>query len=107
MPDPSSNQPGDESISFDQTEIKTNVDRLMSTLERLCRKSSPGVWVSSTDMMLTMPDTIEPVDVSGIDHTVAALTISAKPEHASLHGACRINENVRWNTILNFIVVAN
>ena len=63
--------------------------------------------MSSTDMMLTMPDTIEPVDVSGIDHTVAALTISAKPEHASLHGACRINENVRWNTILNFIVVAN
>ena len=95
MPDPSSNQPGDETITFDQTEIKTNVDQLMSTLERLCRKSPPGVWVSSTDMMLAVPnDNIEPVDVSGFEHTVAALTVLAKPEHASLHGACRINKNV-------------
>lgn len=97
MPDPSSNQPGDEFVDFERTEIKTNVDRLMDTLELICSKSPPGVWISSTDMMLSLPDSIQPVDVSTFSHTVAALTVSAKPEHASLHGACRINKNVRKN----------
>ena len=92
MPDPSSDQPGDESVNFKRTELRTNVDRLMDILHRLCLKSPPGVWVSSTDMMLRVPDHIEPVDVTGFD--IAALTVSAKPEHASLHGACRIAENV-------------
>lgn len=101
MPDPSSDQPGDETVNFKRTEVRTNVDRLMDTLQCLCQRSPPGIWVSSTDMMLEVPHRIDPVDVTGFDHTIAALTISAKPEHASLHGACRINENVPTRLLVN------
>ena len=96
MPDPASSQPGDKAVDFKRTELKTNIDQLMDTLEHLCQRTPPGVWVSSTDMMLKVLEDIEPVDVTGFDDTIAALTVSAKPEHASLHGACRINEQVKW-----------
>ena len=94
MPDHASDQPGDKALTFERTEVKANIDRLIGTLEHLCQRSPPGVWVSSTDMILEVPDHIDPVDVSGLDHSVAALTVLARPEHASLHGACRISENV-------------
>ena len=78
-----------------------NVDQLMETLGRLCLRSPPGIWVSSTDMMLKVSERIDPVDVTGFEDTIAALTVSAKPEHASLHGACRVTENV----IIHFMCI--
>ena len=47
-----------EGVWSEQTEIKSNIDQLMSLLDQLCQNSPPGVWISSTDMLLTVPKTL-------------------------------------------------
>ena len=37
----------------------------------------------------------EPLDLTGFESTVVALTVRALPQHAMLHGACRITDSVR------------
>lgn len=37
---------------------------------------------------------LEPLDMSGMENSVGALTVEAAPEHAMKHGACKINESV-------------
>lgn len=54
MPHPSSLRPGETNKGFEQTEMWTNFDELLRFLERLCVHTPPGVWVASTDMLLTV-----------------------------------------------------
>lgn len=38
---------------------------------------------------------VEPLDMSGQEDCVGALTVKTSPEYAMKHGACKINEKVR------------
>ena len=37
---------------------------------------------------------LEPLDMSGMENSVGALTVEAAPKHAMKHGACKINKSV-------------
>ena len=41
----------------DVTEIWTNLDDLLTFLSCVCANTPPGVWVASTDMLLTVEGT--------------------------------------------------
>ena len=52
MPHPYS-PPSEGTKGFQRTEMWTNVDELLDFLGRLSVNAAAGVWVSSTDMLLT------------------------------------------------------
>ena len=47
--------PNGEESGIAQTELKTNIDHLLEVLTQLAPRPPPGVWVCSTDMLLTVP----------------------------------------------------
>lgn len=51
------------------------------------------------------PHTLEPLDMSGMENSVGALTVEAAPEHAMKHGACKINESVSNPTKTTTVLV--
>ncbi len=55
MPHPSVVR-SEERGGFECTELRTNLDELMVVLGWLCVDRAPGVWVASTDMLLTHTD---------------------------------------------------
>ena len=45
--------------------------------------------------IIPFPSTQAPIDLSSLENTVVAFTLRSSPEHAMLHGACRITEVVQ------------
>ena len=78
-------------LGFEQTEVPLNFDLLLDTLNKLSDKSPPGVWISSTDMVLEATGCVNPVNLSGCDG-ITAFTLLATPEHAMNHGTCTVSE---------------
>lgn len=102
MPAPKGPQPGEDREGMEVTEVQTNIDKLITILTKFCRNSPPGVWVSSTDMLLEVPDSIESLDLSHLEDAVGALTVAARPEHAMLHGTCKITDTGEFASIVHY-----
>ncbi|XP_053126958.1 L-fucose kinase isoform X2 [Hemicordylus capensis] len=65
--------------------LTCNLDSLLSTLTRqVCRGSPPGVWVCSTDMLLSVPETAE-MDWHGF-RGARVLAVPASISYARQHG---------------------
>ncbi|XP_065920232.1 L-fucose kinase-like [Dysidea avara] len=79
---------------FKQNSCVTNFEHLLLFLNKICTHSPPGVWISSSDMILQCDlSELNAVDVSCVaDSGIAILTVLASPEYAGRHGACRITE---------------
>ncbi|PVD20708.1 hypothetical protein C0Q70_18867 [Pomacea canaliculata] len=66
-----------------------NIDLLLEILtQRISSGSPPGVWVSSTDMLLAVPTEI---DTSWHPCDACLFTMPASVQYAKDHGVCKIN----------------
>lgn len=98
MPHPSPSP----SPSPERTETWTNFDELMLFLDRLCAGTPPGVWVASTDMLLTSSDGIISENLShSFEEGITVVTVSCPPEHAILHGICQLTETGDFARIIH------
>ncbi|XP_060131908.1 L-fucose kinase isoform X3 [Zootoca vivipara] len=65
--------------------LTCNLDSLLATLmHQVCRGSPPGVWVSSTDMLLTVP-TMKEIDWHGFQG-VRVIAVPGSISYARQHG---------------------
>ncbi|XP_077787903.1 L-fucose kinase isoform X2 [Podarcis muralis] len=65
--------------------LTCNLDSLLATLmHQVCRGSPPGVWVSSTDMLLTVP-TMTEIDWNGFQG-VRVIAVPGSISYARQHG---------------------
>lgn len=86
---------------FNMSNPATNFEHLLLLLNKICVNSPAGVWVSSTDMILSCEvDNLNPVDLSCVSDGIAILTVLADPEHAGRHGACRITDEGEFAEII-------
>lgn len=72
MPHPTAPQ-HQEAQGFKQTEIQTNFDDLIEFLGDLCENTPPGMWVASTDMLLTVSGEKGEPRVHSCDHVFVYL----------------------------------
>ncbi|XP_071824036.1 L-fucose kinase-like isoform X2 [Apostichopus japonicus] len=73
-------------------DLLTNIDFILDTISsKLSPGSPPGVWVSSTDMMLHVPDTAQ-IEWSGQAAGAVAFAVPASEDYAKHHGMYRINK---------------
>ena len=114
MPHPSVLHPR-ENGGFERTEVQTNLDELMLLLGKLCAHTPPGVWVASTDMLLTCTGregevqlarastvtpscpscSAEPLPLKTSEfESVVVFTVSCTPDYAAQHGVCKISDTV-------------
>ncbi|XP_070616674.1 L-fucose kinase isoform X4 [Erythrolamprus reginae] len=73
--------------------LSCHLDRLLATLtERVCQGSPPGVWVSSTDMFLTVPAVPE-IDWRNFQG-VKVIAVPASVSYARQHGVYSVDSQV-------------
>ncbi|XP_078688390.1 L-fucose kinase-like isoform X1 [Branchiostoma floridae x Branchiostoma belcheri] len=78
----------DSAVGYDG--LFCNLDSLLDTMTRkISLGSPPGVWVCSTDMLLTVPNILE-VDWTGFNGVCAA-TVAADVTYARNHGVYKVN----------------
>ncbi|XP_052061066.1 L-fucose kinase-like isoform X2 [Mytilus californianus] len=76
----------------------TNVDLLINNIsEKLAVKSGPGLWVSSTDMILSIPDNAE---VPWKPCDACAITVPSTPKYCKDHGVYKIDKDGNVGDIL-------
>ncbi|CAC5396601.1 FUK [Mytilus coruscus] len=76
----------------------TNVDLLIKNIsEKLAVKSGPGLWVSSTDMILSIPDNAE---VPWKPCDACAITVPSTPKYCKDHGVYKIDKDGNVGDIL-------
>ncbi|XP_021373527.1 L-fucose kinase-like isoform X1 [Mizuhopecten yessoensis] len=69
--------------------MTTNLDLLLKNLtEKLAVKSPPGIWVSSTDMILSIP---ENAAIPWTNSDVCVITVPSTPKYCRNHGVYKIN----------------
>ncbi|KAJ8302778.1 hypothetical protein KUTeg_019174 [Tegillarca granosa] len=67
-----------------------NVDLLMKNItEKLAVKASPGVWISSTDMILSIPHN---ATIPWKSCDAAAITVPSTPQYCKDHGVYKIDK---------------
>ncbi|EDV25942.1 uncharacterized protein TRIADDRAFT_55544 [Trichoplax adhaerens] len=79
----------------DTENIACNIDFIIYTLTNvICPNSPPGVWVCSTDMLLSIPSE-KAIDITFPKHWkgVSLITVPASVDYATLHGACKVNHD--------------
>ncbi|XP_032086652.1 L-fucose kinase [Thamnophis elegans] len=80
--------------------LACHLDRLLATLtERVCKGSPPGVWVSSTDMFLTVPATAE-IDWRNFQG-VKVVAVPASVSYARHHGIYSVDSQAVVQDILH------
>lgn len=72
--------------------------------EKIAVKSSPGVWVSSTDMILSMPNN---ADIPWEECNVCAITVPSTPGYCRQHGVYKVNDQGYVEDILYKETVKN
>ncbi|XP_078608481.1 L-fucose kinase-like isoform X1 [Branchiostoma floridae x Branchiostoma japonicum] len=78
----------DTAVGYDG--LFCNLDSLLDTMTRkISPGSPPGVWVCSTDMLLTVPNILE-MDWTDFDG-VCAITVAADVTYARNHGVYKVN----------------
>ncbi|XP_070616672.1 L-fucose kinase isoform X3 [Erythrolamprus reginae] len=79
--------------------LSCHLDRLLATLtERVCQGSPPGVWVSSTDMFLTVPAVPE-IDWRNFQG-VKVIAVPASVSYARQHGVYSVDSQALVQDIL-------
>ncbi|XP_031558045.1 L-fucose kinase-like [Actinia tenebrosa] len=72
--------------------LVTNFDCLLHYLtNNICRDSPHGVWVSSTDMMLSVPSNTE-INWASISEDIVLLLYESEIDYAKLHGTCKLDD---------------
>ncbi|XP_060537494.1 L-fucose kinase isoform X2 [Pantherophis guttatus] len=80
--------------------LACHLDRLLATLtERVCKGSPPGVWVSSTDMFLTVPAMPE-IDWQSFQG-VKVVAVPASVSYARHHGVYSVDSQGAVQDILH------
>ncbi|ESO90992.1 hypothetical protein LOTGIDRAFT_217536 [Lottia gigantea] len=80
-----------EYIAPEYDGLLTNLDFIIRVIgEKLAVKSGPGIWVSSTDLIISMP---EHVDIPWKDCQVAAITVPVSLKMCKKHGVYKLDEN--------------
>ena len=64
----------------------------------LCVQPNLGGGGGEGNHYILSSSLLEPLDLSSCEDGIGALTVLAKPEHAMLHGACRVTETVSEST---------
>ncbi|KAM6430682.1 L-fucose kinase isoform 2-T2 [Liasis olivaceus] len=73
--------------------LTCHLDRLLATLtDQVCKGSPPGVWVSSTDMFLTVP-TMPEINWQGFQG-VKVIAVPASVSYARQHGVYSVDSQV-------------
>ncbi|XP_056009006.1 L-fucose kinase-like isoform X1 [Ostrea edulis] len=75
-----------------------NIDILIKNItEKLAVKSGPGLWVSSTDMILSFP---KACDIPWKNCDACAITVPATPQYCKHHGVYKIDKEGYVENIL-------
>ncbi|XP_074864421.1 L-fucose kinase [Carettochelys insculpta] len=79
--------------------LTCNLDSLLQTMtQQLCRGSPPGVWVCSTDMLLTVPLAAE-IDWDGF-HGARVISVPGSISYARNHGVYLADQQGRVHDII-------
>ncbi|XP_041455292.1 L-fucose kinase-like [Lytechinus variegatus] len=80
-----------ETIGYDG--LVTNIDSIIHTIStKLSVESPAGVWVSSTDMLLTIPSSGQKIDWSSSEDSAYIFAVPASDTYAKNHGVIKLNQ---------------
>ncbi|EGD80832.1 hypothetical protein PTSG_11727 [Salpingoeca rosetta] len=90
---------GATSPTSDCSLIASNVDQLLATMDKLQRGGPAGVWVCSSQMLLSIPDDYT-MDWSSLSSGIGCVAVPGTKEYARQHGVYRVDGENRVREIV-------
>eukprot|EP00039_Didymoeca_costata_P007148 m.96786 g.96786 ORF g.96786 m.96786 type:complete len:1097 (-) comp13559_c0_seq1:132-3422(-) len=73
-------------------ELLCNVDCLLETMERLRQGAPPGVWICSTEMLLSLSSEPLNVDWSSFQDGIRVVAVKGSSSYAAKHGVYKLKD---------------